>query len=199
MSSQVQPSQASNCLALLAFGSNQPSNKGNPRETVLWAMDDLSHRVGSPIRKSQLYKTPAFPAGAGPDFVNAAAVFETDLSAIRILELCHVIESEAQRSREVRWGQRTLDLDFIGFGGVVSPDLETYSAWRNLPVERQVQDAPTQLILPHPRLQDRSFVLVPMMDVAPDWEHPVFHVTLRQLLALRPKDEKASVCPLGLA
>ena len=199
MTSQVQPSRDSNRLALLAFGSNQPSNKGNSRETVMWAMADLSDRIGTPIRKSRLYKTPAFPAGAGPDFVNAAVSFEIDWSPANILELCHDMEATAQRTRESRWGQRTLDVDFIGFGGAILPDLPTYLSWRELPLEQQMEKAPSRLILPHPRLQDRSFVLVPMMDVAPDWEHPILQMTTRQMLALRPDEEKASVCLLDVA
>jgi 2-amino-4-hydroxy-6-hydroxymethyldihydropteridine diphosphokinase len=71
--------------------------------------------------------------------------------------------------------------------------------WKELPLDQQLQQAPADLILPHPRLQDRSFVLVPMMDIAPDWEHPVLGMTTRQLLARRPEDEKASICPLDMA
>lgn len=199
MASQVQPSIGTNACVVLALGGNQPSNKGNPRETVEWAVVNLSQRVGSPIRKSRLYKTPAFPAGAGPDFVNAVVAFETNLSPEIILALCHEIEADAQRSREKRWGQRTLDIDLIGFGEHVCPDLPTFVFWKELPLDRQMEDAPAQLILPHPRMQDRSFVLIPMMDVACDWLHPVLGMSTRQLLARRPADEKASVCLLDMA
>lgn len=197
--SQAQFPIGSDRHVVLAFGGNQPSNKGDSRETVLWAMANLSDRIGRPIRKSRLYQTPAFPVGAGPDFVNAAVSFDADLSPAQILAMCHEIEAEAQRSREKRWGQRTLDVDFIGFGDGVAPDLSTYMVWKNLPLDQQMQQAPADLILPHPRLQDRSFVLVPMMDVAPDWQHPVLGMTTRQLLALRPDDEKASICLLDMA
>jgi len=197
--SQVQPSQSSPCGVIIAIGGNQPSNKGNSAETVVWGIENLSRRVGSPIRKSCLYQTPAYPIGSGPDFVNAAAVFESELSAAQILQACHVIESEAARVRTTRWGQRTLDLDLIGYGDQVAPDIDRYAYWRDLPADQQMQQTPDALILPHPRLQDRAFVLVPMMDVAPDWRHPVSGLTTREMLDARPAAEKASICVLDLA
>ena len=198
MTSQVQPPNGSRHCVIAAIGGNQPSNKGNPAETVLWAMGVLSERIGSPIRKSRLFQTPAFPVGSGPDFVNAAVAFESGLSPEDILGLCHAIEADAKRVRDVRWGVRTLDVDLIGCGGAVCPDVAGFAAWRDLPIEQQTEMAPDQLILPHPRLQDRAFVLVPMMDVAPDWSHPVSGLTTRQMLDTLPAMEKATVKPLEM-
>lgn len=196
MTSQVYPTSASQRVVVLAIGGNQPSNKGNPAKTVAWAIQILSDRVGSPIRKSRLFLTPAFPAGAGPDYVNAAISFLSPTSASEVLDMCHAVEADAARTRVVRWGQRTLDIDLVACGDEVAPDHATYRVWRDLPLDRQIQSAPDQLILPHPRLQDRSFVLVPMMDVAPDWVHPVSGLTTAQMLAARPDAEKASIVPL---
>ena len=194
MISQVYPTPVSQRCVILAIGGNQLSNKGNPAQTVAWCIQNLSERIGCPIRKSRLYQTPAFPEGAGPDFINAAVAFESDLAALHLLDMCHAIEAEAARTRDTRWGQRTLDIDLIASGDDVAPDLSTYATWRDLPLSRQTQLAPDQLILPHPRLQDRSFVLVPMMDVAPDWVHPVSGLTTAQMRDARPDAEKASVC-----
>lgn len=199
MTSQVYPTMASHHCVILAIGGNQPSNKGNSAKTVLWTMRALSDRVGSPILKSRLYQTPAFPAGSGPDFVNAAVSFESTLTPRDILGLCHAIEAEALRTRDVRWGQRTLDVDFIGYGDRVLPDRQTFATWHDLPLERQTQLTPEELILPHPRIQDRAFVLVPMMDVAPDWRHPIAGLTTRQMLDARPEVEKEGVRLLDLA
>ncbi|MGY8791094.1 MAG: 2-amino-4-hydroxy-6-hydroxymethyldihydropteridine diphosphokinase, partial [Pseudomonadales bacterium] len=68
------------------------------------------------------------------------------------------------RVRGERWGKRVLDADLIAFGTQVLPDLYTYKKWRDLPISDQMLQTPDQLILPHPRLQDRAFVLRPLMD-----------------------------------
>ena len=100
------------------------------------------------------------------------------------------------RQRVVRWGQRTLDLDLLAYGDEVAPDLAGYLQWRDLPLEAQSSAAPDQLILPHPRLQDRAFVLVPMADIVPDWRHPVTgHSTTRMLNDLDANDV-AQILPL---
>ncbi|MBQ1203414.1 MAG: 2-amino-4-hydroxy-6-hydroxymethyldihydropteridine diphosphokinase, partial [Loktanella sp.] len=110
-------------IALIAAGSNQSSCWGDPPSTITGSVDRLSiHAIGE-IRRSALYATPAFPAGAGPDFVNAAFAFATALDADALLAALHAIEAEAGRSRAVRWGQRTLDLDLIALGDQVAPDL----------------------------------------------------------------------------
>jgi 2-amino-4-hydroxy-6-hydroxymethyldihydropteridine diphosphokinase len=199
MASQVHLPSKQHHMVVVALGGNMPSTYGKPKETIDWASGCLSDRVGFAIRKSRLYRTPAFPAGSGPDFVNAAALFETDMSPDQVLQMCHDIEHDARRTRDVRWGQRTLDIDFIGFDGVVMPDHGTHDRWRDMPMDEQTRVTPDQLILPHPRLQDRSFVLVPMADVAPDLVHPILGLTTRQMLDARPAAEKASVRPLEVA
>jgi 2-amino-4-hydroxy-6-hydroxymethyldihydropteridine diphosphokinase len=95
-----------------------------------------------------------------------------------------------------RWGQRTLDLDLIAFDDVVSPDLETYEVWRDLAPDVQKMRAPTDLILPHPRVQDRAFVLVPMLDVAGDWVHPVSGLSVQRMLDSISNSEISQVIPL---
>ena len=111
------------------------------------------------------------------------------MSPAAMLDLLHRIEGEMGRERLQRWGQRTLDLDLIACDDMVLPDRETHAAWRNLPPEEQVQRTPERLILPHPRLQDRAFVLVPLADVAPDWRHPVLNLTVLEMRdALDPAD-----------
>ena len=145
---------------------------------------------------SRLYATPAFPAGAGPDFVNAAIRLETQKSPAEILAILHAIEAEAARTRTKRWGQRTLDLDLIACGDAVLPDVAGFAQWHGLVPEKQGEIAPDQLILPHPRVQDRAFVLVPLADVAPDWVHPVLGQSVLQMRNARPQDELDGVVVL---
>ena len=145
---------------------------------------------------SRFFRTPCFPAGAGPDYVNAAVRFSSHLSAGDVLAVLHRIENTFGRQRVQRWGMRTLDLDLVALGDQVLPDATTYEAWRALPPDRQVEAVPDRLILPHPRLQDRGFVLVPVVDVAPDWVHPVLKRTARSLLADLDGEEIAGIRPL---
>lgn len=91
---------------------------------------------------------------------------------------------------------RTLDIDLVALGDSVLPDADTQDAWRSMPPEVQARSAPDRLILPHPRLQDRAFVLVPLADVAPDWVHPRTGQTVAQMLAALPAADVAEVKPL---
>lgn len=180
-------------IFLLALGANLPSKWGNSAETLSHALGDLSERICPLAAVSSFYATPAFPAGKGPDFVNAAVMLDCDISPESMLEKCNLIEAEAQRTRNERWGPRTLDIDIVAAGEMIVPDFETFETWRTLPLGEQVRHTPDRLILPHPRLQERAFVLVPLMDVAPDWRHPVLGQTTREMLAALPEADKQAV------
>ncbi|MBE1285903.1 MAG: 2-amino-4-hydroxy-6-hydroxymethyldihydropteridine diphosphokinase [Rhodobacteraceae bacterium] len=183
-------------ISHIALGGNLPSDVGSPRFTLSAAISRLSDH-GMVIRAiSRFFSTPCFPPGAGPDYVNAAVTVEYDGSAQQLLQELHDVEASFQRVRDQRWGMRTLDLDVLSFGDRVCPDLAGYEAWLNLPPEEQVKATPDQLILPHPRLQDRAFVLVPLNDIAPNWRHPVLGKTVRDMLEALPEAESREVVPI---
>lgn len=185
---------ASTCL--LALGGNLPSLAGTPAETLRAALRRLEAQGAGIEAVSRFFRTPCFPAGAGPDYVNAAARLRWAGSAAELLNLCHEVEAEFGRERGVRWGRRTLDLDIVALDDMVCPDAATQARWRDLPAEEQVRRTPEQLILPHPRLQDRAFVLVPLCDVAPDWRHPLLGRTIAELAAKLPEKARNEVVPL---
>lgn len=172
--------------AVIALGANLNLRGQGPKVTLGDALDALL-RQGLVIRAvSRFFETPCFPAGAGPDYINAAALIETDRTPADLLHLLHQIEHQYGRERVQRWGMRTLDLDLVYYDDLVLPDHTQYDRWLTLSAEEQTQKAPDQLIIPHPRLQDRAFVLVPMADVAPDWRHPVLGRTVTEMLADLP-------------
>ncbi len=130
--------------AYLGLGSNLGDREGMLRSAVaaLSAADDVAVAAISPV-----YETPpGGPVPQGP-YLNACVTVETRLSPRALLDLCLAIERRHGRERAVRWGPRTLDIDILDYGG-------------------QHLDE-RGLALPHPRLSERAFVLVPLADIAP--------------------------------
>ena len=119
-----------------------------------------------------------------------------DMTADEILGLCHEIEARLGRLRSTRWAGRVIDVDLIAVGGQIAPDLDTHQMWRTLPLSEQMKHAPTELILPHPRLQDRAFVLGPLRDIAPDWRHPICVQSIAQMWDRLPRGERDAIVPL---
>lgn len=184
---------------LIALGSNEETETDSPRGIVAQAIRRLASRGLRIHAVSRFFRTPCFPAGAGADYANACILADVDhlgLDARGTLALLHEVEAEFGRKRVQRWGSRTLDLDLLAMGDVVLPDLAGFNLWRDLPLEQQIGATPDRLILPHPRIQDRAFVLVPLCDVAPDWPHPMLNRTARQLRDQLKPEEIAEIRPL---
>ncbi len=175
--------------SILALGGNLPSLRGEPRVTLSAALQRLNTFPLRLVAVSRFYLTPCFPVGAGPDYVNAAAVVSADLTPRDLLTHLHEIEAEFGRERDTRWGMRTLDIDLVAQEDLVLPDAATQQEWRDLPMQEQVRSTPDQLILPHPRLQDRAFVLGPLMDIVPHWKHPLLGKTVADFHAELPDED----------
>lgn len=186
-------------IAVIALGANLPFEGFAADLTLRKAIqalvsDDVVIRSVSPF-----YSTPCFPPGAGPDYINAAISVNTNLAPVDLLARLHEVEQIFGRERVQRWGMRTLDLDLICYDDLVLPDETHFRDWLDLPPEQQIRSAPDRLILPHPRLQDRAFALVPMADVEPDWMHPVLGKSVVEMVADLPESDVAEVIALDRA
>ncbi len=175
---------------VVALGANLESKYGPPAQTHAAALCELGREGLKLTALSRFYRTPFFPSGKGPDFVNAVAVLAAEMGPEDALATLHRIEASFGRERRGRWQARPLDLDLLAAGGEIRPDAATVRAWMDLAPEKQAVEAPAELILPHPRLQERAFVLVPMCDVAGDWVHPILGLTARQMCAALPQADR---------
>jgi len=155
-------------VAYVGLGSNLPGPRGSPREAVLAALAALDELPDTRlVARSRLYRTRPLGGPPGqPDYVNAVARLETALSPGALLEALHGLEAAWGRRRGERWGPRTLDLDLLLHGG-----------------RRLAEDG---LRLPHPRLAERDFVMLPLLELAPGLEVP----------GLGPAAELAERCPV---
>jgi len=180
----------------VALGSNLSRATGTSREICNEALG-LFLAAGLRItQRSSWYSAPAFPSGSGPDYVNGVVKIETGLTAPEALFALHAIESQLGRTRPHRWASRIIDLDLLAFDAVILPDRAGFERWASLPLSAQMEAAPDELILPHPRMQDRAFVLVPLAEIAPNWMHPVFRKTAAEMCADLPSEAVAGILPL---
>ena len=146
---------------LIALGANIPSGAGTPAQTFHAALQTLEQAGLEPVSLSPFYETEAWPDPSDPPFLNAVAAFKTRLQPIALLTLLHEVETQFGRKRSVPNAPRELDLDLLDYDGKVEGGA---------------------VILPHPRIAERRFVLEPLADVAPGWRHPVTGLTVEALL-----------------
>lgn len=181
---------------MVALGGNLSFAARGKSENLRIALERIAQELSPPAAVSGFWRSPAFPPGAGPDFVNACALVESAEAPAAVLAALHRIEAGLGRVREARWGPRVIDLDLLGQGGQVLPDAATVRRWMELPPEAQRHAAPGELILPHPRLHERAFVLVPLAEIAPDWIHPLLGQSVAAMAAALPPAETAAMSRL---
>lgn len=185
--------------ALILAGSNLPTRFHAPSQLCLAGLERLESDAVQIVAASRIYATPCMPAGAGPDYANAVVRVATSLNPHVLLSSLHEVEEEFDRKRKNRWGARTLDLDLLDYDGQTLPNVNNWWAWHDLPREMQSQKAPSELVLPHPRIQDRAFVLVPLCEIAPNWQHPVLGQSAAGLCDALPESERRSIVSLDSA
>jgi len=186
-------------MHLIALGANLPGPFGAPADTLSRAVAELNAASLHVTALSGIYATPAWPVGSGPDFANAAACVESSCDPNEVLAILHRIESDLGRVRGKRWAARACDLDLLASDGAVLPDCATVQHWMDLDIGDPPPPAPGELILPHPRLHERAFVLVPLADIAPDWVHPITAKNVRQMCDAQPAADRAAIRPIHAA
>jgi len=158
-------------MILIALGGNLPSAAGGPQQTLEAALRRLEACGVRIVARSRWYRTAPVPVSDQPWFINGVARVETGLAPAALLGLLRQVEQEFGRQRSVRNAARTLDLDIIDYDG-------------------KVENTP-DLTLPHPRMQDRAFVLLPLAEIAPAWRHPILGKTVESLISALPPAQKA--------
>ncbi len=158
-------------MVIVAFGANLPSGRfGAPKATLEAALRLLPMR-GIALRAcSRWYHSPPWPPSGQPWYLNGVALCESLLPPDVLLSQLHELEAATGRRRQHPNQARPLDLDLIDHGGRVTNGAD----WPRLP---------------HPRLQDRAFVLQPLAEVAPNWRDPRDGRSLSTLLAALPEDQ----------
>lgn len=146
--------------AFVALG----SNLGRREKNITAALSSLeSTREIEIVKVSPLYETQAEGGPADQrNFINGVVHLRTSLSSERLLAVCRRIEDLLGRQRTVHWGPRTIDLDLLAF-------------------DDEIQSEP-ELTLPHPMMHERHFVMKPLVDIAPDWVHPVLGQSAKSIL-----------------
>ena len=164
-------------MILIGFGGNLPSPEYGPPENNIRAAIEILRIHGVELdRLSDFYETEPVPVSDQPWYVNAVASVTTSLGAGELLDLLHDVEQDLGRVRNKRWEARLIDLDLLAYEDLVLPSPESWA-------EAGKVDPPAEPVVPHPRMHLRSFVLDPLIDIAPDWRHPVLGRTASEFRA----------------
>lgn len=157
----------------IGLGANLTHPKfGHPTRTLARALATLNDRGVRPVKLSNWYRTAPVPVSDQPWYFNAVAEIATGLGPDALLATLHGVEDSFGRERSERNAPRFIDLDLLDYGSTV-----------------KTLNKIGLSIIPHVRIEERAFVLLPLRDVAPDWRHPVTGVAIDTLIAALPPEQ----------
>jgi 2-amino-4-hydroxy-6-hydroxymethyldihydropteridine diphosphokinase len=137
------------------------SNMGDRKAYLAQAIAEIGQKIGNVTEKSRLYETQAWGLTNQADFMNQAIAVETTLSPQETLKKILAIETDMGRIRTEKWAERPIDIDILLFANMIIEEPE--------------------LQIPHPRLPERNFALVPLMEIAGETEHPFLKMTIEDI------------------
>jgi len=163
-----------NSMIWIAVGGNIPGAWGEPRDTFERAVVELERNGLRVVVRSGLFLTPPVGRSGQPDYLNAVIGLRASIAPAALLRLLKRIETGAGRRANGHWAPRPLDLDILDHGGRII----------GRPGRARMRG---RIVLPHPELEGRGFVLIPMTEVAPRWRHPRLGVDAETLLKRAPR------------
>ena len=159
----------------IALGSNLETENMDRLEILNKALEYFPMFSISLVKVSSFWESKSYPNNNQPNFINAVSEVQSILNPLQTLCSLKKIEIILGRKVNSRWGSRVLDLDILASGSLILPNLRIFNKWLKMPLQQQMKNQPNQLILPHPRIQDRLFVLKPLSEIDPSWIHPVLN------------------------
>lgn len=172
-------------MIFLGLGGNlNCETYGSPRRTCGAALELLEQRNVTISAHSRWYESAPVPVSDQPWFINGVVAAETEHSAEDLVRIVLDVEAELGRLRSVPNAARTIDIDVLSYHDEI--------------IEASNRSAASNVLIPHPRMHQRAFVLLPLVDIAPNWRHPVSKVSINDLIDALPENQTCAAIPDGV-
>lgn len=139
------------------------TNLGDKAQNLKTAIELIENEIGGCIKQSAVYYSTAWGIKEQPDFLNQVILIQTKFPPLRLIQKILDIENQMGRTRRIKWGERLIDIDILIMDAIV---LHT-----------------SNLTIPHPYISERIFVIKPLAEIAPDFQHPIYRKNFETLLS----------------